>query len=110
MFLMQEGMRFIADVKHRTPVDTGILRNAWNLENVTKNGDELRCWFRNDAYYADYVEYGHAKPYRSGATEGSSDWVDGYFMMTVSLDEVYRKMPSRFDRGLKDYLLRLEAL
>jgi len=109
-FLMNEGMRFIADVKRRTPVDTGSLRGAWTLETVTRRGDELYCWFSNPMYYADFVEYGHAKPYRSGAKEGSDDWVDGYFMMTVALDAVYRKMPAQFNTELRKFLMTLGTL
>lgn len=109
-FLMNEGLRFIAEVQQRTPKDTGALQAAWKIESVTRSGDTLYCWFINSMYYATFVEYGHAKPYRAGATEGSTDWVDGYFMMTVSLDSVERKMPARFNRELKAYLIKLGAL
>lgn len=109
-FLLQEGMRFIAKVKPRTPVDTGDLRNHWRLAGMTRNGNELRCWFVNPMHYATHVEYGHAKPYKSGAAEGSPDWVDGYFMMTVTLDEIYRAMPARFDAAFRQFLKSLEVL
>lgn len=109
-FLLKEGMRFIAKVKPRTPVDTGDLRNHWELEGITREGDTLKCWFINSMYYATFVEYGHAKPYKSGAAEGSPDWVEGYFMMTVTLDEIERAMPARFDRAFKQFLKSLEVL
>ena len=85
-FLLKEGQRFIAEVKPRTPVDTGDLRNHWKLDGITRDGDELKVWFVNPMYYATFVEYGHAKPYKAGAAPGSADWVEGYFMMTVSLE------------------------
>lgn len=109
-FLMQEGMRFIAGVKPRTPVDTGDLRNHWQLEGITRVGDTLYCWFVNSMYYATFVEYGHAKPYKAGAAEGSPDWVEGYFMMTVTLDQIQRKMPARFDAAFTQFLMSLEVL
>ena len=109
-FLLKEGMRFIAKVKPRTPVDTGDLRNHWQLQGITRDGDVLKCWFVNPMYYADFVEYGHAKPYKSGAAEGSPDWVDGYFMMTVTLDEIERAMPARFDAEFKKFLMSLGVL
>ena len=56
-FLLKEGMRFIAEVKPRTPVDTGDLRNHWKLDGMTRNGDELHVWFVNPMYYASFVEY-----------------------------------------------------
>lgn len=109
-FLLKEGMRFISKVKPRTPVDTGDLRNHWQLEGITREGNTLHCWFVNPMYYATFVEYGHAKPYKAGAAEGSPDWVDGYFMMTVTLDEIERAMPARFDSAFKQFLKGLEVL
>lgn len=108
-FLLKEGMRFLTEVKQRTPVDTGDLRNHWKLDGITRTGDTLQVWFVNPMYYATFVEYGHAKPYKSGAVEGSADWVEGYFMMTVSLEIIYRDMPARFDRELQAFLASLEV-
>jgi hypothetical protein len=106
-FLLNEGMRFIAEVKPRTPVDTGDLRNHWKLDGITRSGDTLQVWFVNPMYYATFVEYGHAKPYKSGATEGSPDWVEGYFMMTVSLEIIQRNMPARFNQQFNAFITSL---
>lgn len=104
-FLLKEGMRFIREVKFRTPVDTSDLRNHWQLSGgITREGDTLKCWFVNSMNYATHVEYGHAKPYKSGAAEGSADWVEGYFMMTVSIMVIERQMPARFERAFKRFL------
>lgn len=108
-FLLREGLRFIAEVKPRTPVDTGDLRNHWQIEKITRDGDELKCWFVNSMRYAEEVEYGHAKPYKHGASEGSADWVPGYFMMTVSLMKIQESMPVRFDRDLQAFLRSLKV-
>lgn len=108
-FLLQEGLRFIAEVKRRTPVDTGDLRNHWKLDGMTRDGDELHVWFVNPMHYATFVEYGHAKPYKAGAAEGSADWVEGYFMMTVSLEIIYQKLPQRFNREFEAFLKSLEV-
>ena len=109
-FLLSEGMRFIAEVKRRTPVDTGDLRNHWKLDGITRHGDTLQVWFVNPLYYATFVEYGHAKPYKAGAAEGSADWVDGYFMMTVSLQVIQKGMPARFDKQFEAFLASLEVI
>ena len=109
-FLLNEGMRFIAEVKPRTPVDTGDLRNHWKLDGITRSGDTLQVWFVNPMYYATYVEYGHAKPYKAGAAEGSADWVEGYFMMTVSLQVIERNMPARFDKQFEAFLASLGVI
>lgn len=103
-FLLQEGMRFLREVKHRTPVDTGDLRNHWKLDGIARSGNELQVWFVNSMYYASFVEYGHAKPYKSGASEGSDDWVEGYFMMTVSLEKIERTMPARFNKQFGQFV------
>lgn len=111
MFLLREGMRFIAGVKPRTPVDTGDLRNHWQLDGITREGDTLHCWFVNSMYYATFVEYGHAPPYMSGLVNpGDPTWVEGYFMMTVTLDQIQRSMPARFDREFAQFLSTLEVL
>lgn len=109
-FLLEMGMRFIAEVKPRTPVDTGDLRNHWELDGITREGDELKVWFVNSMHYATHVEYGHAKPYKSGATEGSADWVDGYFMMTVSLEIIQRKLPAQFNSAFTKFITDLGVM
>lgn len=106
-FLLKEGMRFIAEVKPRTPVDSGDLRNHWKLDGITRSGDTLQVWFVNPMHYATHVEYGHAKPYKAGASEGGPDWVEGYFMMTVSLEIVQRNMPARFNQQFQAFLASL---
>jgi len=111
IFLNQEGERFIAQVKPRTPVDTGDLRNHWQIEGIKKTGSELYCWFVNPMEYATPVEYGHAPPYMSGKVlEGEGTWVEGYFMMTVSLEYIDRTMPTRFEKEFKEFLLSLGAI
>jgi hypothetical protein len=103
-FLYKRGKEFIEEVSYRTPVDTGLLEASWELKEMVKEGRTLKLYFENTAYYADWVEYGHAKPYKSGAQPGSIDWVDGFFMMTTTLDEIYREMPAKFEVEFKSYL------
>lgn len=108
-FLLNEGLRFIAQVKPRTPVDTGDLRDHWTLDSITRRGSDLDIWFVNSMEYASFVEYGHAKPYKAGATPGSADWVEGYFMMTVSIDIIQREMPKRFESQFLKFLKSMEV-
>ena len=109
-FMLQEGLRFIRDVKVRTPVDTGDLRNHWQLSKIYQTGDLIAVEFVNPMQYATFVEYGHAKPYKAGATEGSTDWVEGYFMMTVALEDIYRAMPRRFDAEFTKFLASMKVI
>lgn len=46
--------------------------------------------------YSSYVEFGHSTP--------SGGWVDGYFMLTISISEVERALPSRFNKEFKQFL------
>ena len=111
-FMQKQGDKFIRAVKPRTPVDTGALRGSWKLDTpaVIQKGRTFSVWFVNEQDYASFVEYGHAKPYKSGAQPGSPDWVDGFFMMTVSKDEVERELPAEFDADFRKFLKELGVL
>lgn len=53
-------MRCMLKTKMRTPVDTGLLRNSWQLSNVfKKSNSEYYIVLFNPVLYASYVEYGH---------------------------------------------------
>ena len=73
------GRVFRATVKN-TPVDTGFLRESWNIDDIKKKGSVYEIEISNDVEYASYVEYGH-RIVRGGNTLG---WKDGVFMLTIS--------------------------
>ena len=93
------GRVFRAAVKN-TPVDTGFLRESWNIDDVKKKGNVYEIEISNDVEYASYVEYGH-RIVRGGNTLG---WKDGVFMLTISeknsekvMDRIFqRKFEKRF--------------
>lgn len=123
-FLLEMAFRVIAKVKLRTPVDTGALRAMWGIgsqnlviksrtdsygneiisldeENSTiatidmiGNNFEILIW--NGMDYASFIEF--------GARNRDGSWRQGYFMMTISIDEVNRQMPLRFDKAWKQFL------
>ena len=95
-FLITEAERVIAKTKPRTPVDTGNLRNNWDVQGVEIQGNDLVAYLINDAEYATYVEYGHR------STGGN--WVNGYFMLTISIDEVQKQMPKRFEKAFQEFI------
>lgn len=100
-FLFEQAMRALRKIKLRTPVDTGALRNAWDVEDgVIRRGNDLIVVIKNPLEYASFIEYGHTKSNRIG-------WVDGYFMATVSIQEVNDAMPKRFNKAFKDFLENL---
>ena len=99
-FLQKNALEVLAKTKLRTPVDTCDLRKHWFLTDVRRDGNKLVIEICNDMEYATYVEYGHL-------TKTSDKWVNGYFMVTVPLDEVERKMPRRFQSEFKKFVRRL---
>lgn len=63
-FITEMGMRTMAQTKAGTPVDTGALRNAWELSGVIRKGDELMIIIFNPMLYASHVEDGHRQKRR----------------------------------------------
>jgi len=119
-FLLEMALRAVAKIKPRTPVDTGALRNTWGVGNqslqvgrktgealsafeqaatidsVEVAGDSVQISIWNIMDYASFVEYGHR------LTNGA--WQDGRFMMTLSVDEISRQIPARWNKAFKAYL------
>lgn len=87
------GRVFRAAVKN-TPVDTGFLRESWNIDDVKKKGNVYEIEISNDVEYASYVEYGH-RIVRGGNTLG---WKDGVFMLTISEKNLEKVMDRIFQR------------
>lgn len=111
-FIKAEAVKFIFTVKPLTPVDTGDLRDHWRITNVYREGSEICAVIENSMEYASYVEYGHAKPYRSAKfrpkenhpNPSGPDWVAGRFMMTITVDKIEREMPRDFENAFRHFL------
>lgn len=99
-FLTKNALEALAKTKKRTPVDTGELRRNWEVTRIVKRGDELVVYLYNGKDYASYVEEGHATRNREG-------WVEGYYMATISIEEVERNIPKRFDREFIRFMAEL---
>lgn len=128
-FLLQQAQRCIARTKQRQNaldlIDTGFMINAWyvgdeahvikqgadgkftsdfassfaskaSINSVKQIGNNLEIEVGNIAEYASYVEYGHST--RNGG------WVQGGFMITISIDEIQQAMPTRFNNELLKFL------
>src|SRR5690625_3260351 len=83
-FLVEMGMRALRKIKKRTPVDSGELRREWKVGQVFNQGGSYIVEIYNNTDYASFVEFGH----RSGAD--LTKWVEGRFMMTISMKEIER--------------------
>lgn len=91
------GNRCLAKTIKRTPVDTGNLRQNWELGDVTKRGFNYTVEMENPVEYASYVEFGHRQ--EVGRYVPAIDkrlvapWVEGKYMATKSVDEVKEELP-----------------
>lgn len=94
-FLTEMANRLLAKVKPRTPVDTGALREAWQIGEIRGSGRNIEIEILNFMDYASFVELGHRTV--------AGTWVEGRFMLTISLDEIYREMPARLHSQLKEW-------
>lgn len=102
-FLTKIAMDSLAKTKKRTPVDTGELRRNWDITRVMKKGNDLIVYLYNSKDYASYVEMGHTTRNRTG-------WVEGYYMATISIEEVERKIPKRFEKEFIKFMASCEVL
>lgn len=112
--LNTSASRCLSKTEKRTPVDTGQLRKNWKAEPAKKAGWDYRVTIKNPVDYATYVEFGH-RPNWEGFIRGKKNkqgtkmlefgdfemedgtpataWVEGYFMLTKSMDEMKKELP-----------------
>jgi hypothetical protein len=126
--LKTSASRCLHRTEQRTPVDTGQLRANWEAETPKKAGWDYRVKIKNDVEYATYVEFGH-RPNWQGMIRGKKNkqgvpklefgdfemedgtpakaWVDGYFMLTKSMDETRQDLPKVAEEVLTKKLREL---
>ncbi len=107
-FLTEMGLRALAQTKALTPVDTGNLRERWELSQVFRKGDSLYVVIFNPVTYASFVEDGHMQhkrwvpgewagkrfKYIKGHDKGmmlTERWVPGYHMARISINKIERE-------------------
>lgn len=134
-FLTEMGMRALAQTKKLTPVDTGNLRNRWELSQVFRKGDSLYIVLFNPAEYASFVEDGHlqrrrflpieyldspasAKMVASIKQKYGEDakgimlqdkWIPGHHMARISISKIEREIPKRYEKALQQFMKGLGA-
>lgn len=107
-FLLEMAERILARVKRkdRTPVDTGELRRSWELGEVQGEGQNISVEILNGMEYATYVEYGH----RIVVNGSEVGWYEGRFMLKISIDEVRKQMPLRYEKEFKTFCMEHNLL
>ena len=92
----------------RTPVQEGVLRNAWTVSTVNKIGDGYEVVVSNHMEYAAYVEYGHRQtPGRFVPKIGKrlkKSWVEGKFMLTKSELELNGRIEKIVSKKIEKWL------
>lgn len=114
--------RLLSKVKKRTPVIYGKLRDAWAVLPVERQGDKYIITIINGLKYASYVEYGHRQqpgrfipghwegerfiynPGEEGGMVLKKAWVEGRFMLTISVQELERMAPALLEKRLLKFL------
>ena len=86
----------LGKAKELTPVQTGRLRDAWNLGTIEKRGDTYYIEIYNNVEYAEPVVYGHRMK--------GGGFKKGAHMLEVSLQEMDRKLPDYLRAWLADFL------
>lgn len=99
--LLEIAYRAVAKIKKRTPVDSGHLRGNWQVGEIVRKGDAFEVEIYNVVEYAPWVEYGH----RTG--KNLDKWVEGRFMMTISMKEIERELPAFIQRKQIELINRL---
>lgn len=97
-FLLEMAYRAERKIKKRTPVDTGELRRKWTVGRVERQGNAYVVEIFNNTEYGSFVEYGH----RTG--EDLTKWVEGRFMMTISMKEIERDLPRYLEKRQMELL------
>lgn len=98
-FLLELVYRLDAKVKPRTPVDQGYLRRMFRISSIKElPGGFYSIEYFNNTYYASFIENGH----RTG--KDKTGWVEGKFMLKISVQEIEREMQQFLDRKLEEAL------
>lgn len=103
-FLLEEALWLQGETKDHTPVKTGNLRRRWRITKVYKlSSGNFGFVLINDADYASYVEDGHT-------TRNRNDWVEGYYMATISIQKLQSRMPADFNKEFILFMKRYGVL
>lgn len=100
--------RLLRKVKKRTPVDTGELRQNWQVSNIRLFERFCVVEIYNSTEYAEYMEFGHRQtPGRYVPAIGKrlkKAWVPGKFMLTLSAKELENMKDRIVRRKVEEWL------
>lgn len=101
----------VAEVKQRTPVDHGRLRQSWTKTQAVNTGSSVQVDIVNNTEYASFVEFGHRQePGRYVPAIGKRlkvAWVPGRFMLKNSVSSIEKVMVGRVTKRFEAELGKL---
>ncbi len=84
-----------------------------DVASILVVGNTMYVEIYNSMEYSLYVEKGHSQePGRYVPAIGKTlkrDWVEGKFMLTISIDEIRQQIPARFSKAFKEFIKRYEV-
>ncbi|MCR8658956.1 HK97 gp10 family phage protein [Paenibacillus endoradicis] len=91
--------RLLAKSIARTPTDQKEVRRGWTIGKVsmTSNGANIELFNANEN--SSFVEYGQRLANGRG-------WIEGKFMMTISLEELEQQIPTILEKKMKQFVKR----
>lgn len=99
-FLIKLGNYGLSKVKKKQygigAVDTTHMVKNWYITEVVRRKGVLYLTLYNNVKYASYVENGHRTRLGTGKAEpkeGGVAWVDGRFMLALSIKEIQKELP-----------------
>lgn len=98
-FLLKQAMIALRLTKPRTPVDTGHLRNSWEISDVQVYFDFITVSLINPVEYASFMENGFTYHTKNGYRR-----YPGHHMAELSILQVRQQMPSKFSRAFEQWL------
>ena len=123
-FMLEMGLRVLAQTQNLTPVDSGNLREKWEISDVYVEGDDLLIALFNPVEYASHVEDGHMQykrfvpgewqgdkfKYIKGHKKGmvlNEKFIPGFHMARISITKVEKEMPARFNKAFSQFMKRM---
>ena len=105
----KHGGILLRNTKQLSPVDTGQLRRSWELEK-----GELYIRIFSSCEYTIFVEYGHrtrqgtghnnpGKKYKYKPKPNGIAYIEGFYMLTRSLEKTKKNFIEDLDKLLKKY-------
>lgn len=98
-FLLKQALIALRLVKPRTPVDTGHLRNSWEITDIEVQPPHITVSLINQVEYASFMENGFVYHTKEGDKR-----FPGFHMAELSILQVQQQMPAKYENAFRRWL------